>query len=63
LSATLTLEKAARFLALSRDALRRDLNTGVILAKMVAKCWWSYRPGSVDYLRSVDAGALFATRR
>ncbi len=63
MSATLTLDEAARFLGLSPEALRREATTGVILGAKAGKGWCSDEPGSVDTLRSRDAPALVGSRR
>ncbi len=63
MSATSTREEAARFLALSPEALRREAKTGVILGAKAGKCWCSKEPGFVDTLRSRDARALVGARR
>ncbi len=63
MSATLTLDEAARFLGLSPEALRSGATAGVILGAKVGKCWWSCARGFVDTLRSGDARALVWSRR
>jgi len=63
MSATSTLEEAARFLALSPEARRREAKTGVILEAKAGKCWCSKEPDFVDNLDSRDACALVGARR
>ncbi len=63
MSATLTLDEAARFLGLSPEALRREATTGVILGAKAGKCWCSDEPGFVDTPCSRDARAFFGSRR
>ncbi|MCX7185172.1 MAG: helix-turn-helix domain-containing protein [Nitrosospira sp.] len=52
---TLNLERAAQFLKLHPEELRRRAKAGRVPAAKVGKCWVFLEPDLADYLRSLYA--------
>ncbi len=62
MSETLTLKKAAAFLNLSPEALRRKAKAGEIPGAKIGKRWIFLQEDLVEYIRSQYASGRRATR-